>query len=46
VVIGEHLMTVFDKVDGKSMSHMAETDYTDTSDDEFGGSGRFARIRG
>jgi hypothetical protein len=26
-----------DEVDGKSVSHMAETDYTDTSDDWFGG---------
>jgi hypothetical protein len=32
-VIDEHLMTVFNEVDGKSVSHMAETDYTDTSDD-------------
>ena len=36
-VIDEHLMTVFNEVDGKSVSHMAETDYTDTSDDWFGG---------
>jgi hypothetical protein len=33
-VIDEHLMTVFDKIDGKSVSHMAETDHTDTSDNE------------
>jgi hypothetical protein len=45
-VIDQYLMTVFDKIDGKSMSHMAETDHTDASDHEFGGSGRFARIRG
>jgi hypothetical protein len=30
-------MTVFNEVDGKSVSDMAETDYTDTSDDWFGG---------
>ena len=36
-VIDEHLMTVFNEVDGKRVSHMAETDHTDTSDDEFGG---------
>ena len=42
-VIDEHLMTVFDKVDGKSVSHMAETNDTDMSDDEFG---RLLRIGG
>jgi hypothetical protein len=34
------LAAVLDKVDGKSVSHMAETDHTDTSDDECGGSAR------
>jgi hypothetical protein len=43
-VIDEHLMTVFNEVDGKSVSHMAETDYTDTSDDGFAGCGRLTRI--
>jgi hypothetical protein len=27
-------MTVFDEIDGKGMSHMAEPDHTDTSDNE------------
>jgi hypothetical protein len=45
-VIDGHLITVFDKVDGKSVSHMAETDYSNTTDHEFGGSGRFTRSGG
>jgi hypothetical protein len=36
-VIDRHLMTVLNKIDGKSVSHMTETDHTDSSDDEFGG---------
>jgi hypothetical protein len=27
-------MTVFDEIDSKSVSHMAKTDHTDTSDNE------------
>jgi hypothetical protein len=45
-VIDGHLITVFNKVDGKSVSHMAETDHSDTSDHKFGGSGRFTRNGG
>jgi hypothetical protein len=30
-------MTVFDEIGGKSVSHMAETNHSDTSDSEFGG---------
>jgi hypothetical protein len=45
-VIDRHLITVFNKVDGKSVSHMAETDRSDTSDHEFGESGRFTRNGG
>src|SRR6516162_4605597 len=37
-------MTIFNEIDGKRVSHMAETDYTDASDGEFGGSGRLSRI--
>jgi hypothetical protein len=36
-VIDEHLVTVSDKIDGESVPHMAETNHTDTSGDEFGG---------
>jgi hypothetical protein len=30
-------MTVFNEIDGKRVSHMAETDHSNTSDDEFSG---------
>jgi hypothetical protein len=30
-------MTVFNEIDGKSVSHMAQTDHSDTCDQEFGG---------
>jgi hypothetical protein len=33
-VIGEYLVAVFDEIDCKSVSHMAETDHTDTSENE------------
>jgi hypothetical protein len=36
-------MTVFNEIDGKSVSHMAETNHTDTSDDEFAGHEFLAR---
>jgi hypothetical protein len=35
-VIDQHPITVFYEVDGKSVSHMAETDRTDTFGDEWG----------
>jgi hypothetical protein len=35
-VIDRHLITVFDQIDGKSVSHMAETDHADTFDGETG----------
>jgi hypothetical protein len=41
-----HLMTVFNEVDGKRVSHMAETHHTDASDDEFGRLGRLTGISG
>jgi hypothetical protein len=28
-------MTVFNEIDGKSLSHMAQTDHSDTCDQEF-----------
>jgi hypothetical protein len=31
-------VAVFDEIDGKRVSHMAETDHTDASDDELVGS--------
>ena len=37
-VIDHHLITVFNEVDGKSVSHMAETDHTDMIDGQFTGS--------
>ena len=37
-VKNHHLIAVFDKIDGKSVSHMAETDHTDMIDDQFIGS--------
>jgi hypothetical protein len=46
LVIGGHLITVFNKVDGKSVYHPPGTDHSDTSDREFGGSGRFPRNDG
>jgi hypothetical protein len=39
-------MTVFNEIDGKSVSHMAQTDHSDTCDHEFGGFGRFTRNGG
>ena len=30
----EHLMTVFNEINGKGVSHLAETDHTDASDSE------------
>jgi hypothetical protein len=37
-VIDQQLVAVFDEIDGKRVSHMAETDHTDASDDELVGS--------
>jgi hypothetical protein len=45
-VIDEHLMTVFNEIDGKSLSHMAQTDHSDTCDHEFGGFRRCTRYGG
>jgi hypothetical protein len=39
-------MTVFNEVDGKRVSHMAETHHTDVSEDEFGRPGRLTGISG
>ena len=33
-VIDEHLMTVFNEINGKGVSHLVETDHTDASDSE------------
>ena len=35
-VIGQHLVTVFDKIGRKSVTHMAEADHTNTVDNEPG----------
>ena len=37
-VIDQHLITIFGKVDGKSLSHVAETDHTNMFDGQFTGS--------
>ena len=36
-VIGDHLMTVFNQIEGKSVPHMAETSHADTSDSKTSG---------
>lgn len=40
LVIDGHLITVFSKVDGKSVSHMAAADHSEASDHAFGRSWR------